>query len=576
MTNIAAITHRGCKELLFQRMLMAVISSIVVQFFFMSCVILITNLSITAPLSWLQDTWAILTCFRMWCYFIVLAIVIILQGLVCSRNYLNAPPFAASRFAMFCNLLTPHNFMVGGLYLTIGIVLVWLHLSLEGGKRSSLTTHCNTINGNCLVEEYLFLILGGLWTGIYYFAKTNIFGLHKLQFSIIPQSIFTQIRRGISTLLPQAMTSAVWPSLYFFGLYYLIGTYLRGMAVSALFINVENDPLDKVSTLLNVSLILHCWMYATLFVLTMNTMHLLFQAYLTDWMPFEIGQSIYSTSTSAVTITLSEALIMDKVPIIQHLGYLDLVTFAQKQKHRRNTLFTLSQPGGHPYNWNNIVEKCLSLIRKFSEEINIVCTCKQQDTKLTTTIPTSYKPEQAYSYHMRNLSSPTVVTEHITTQQSTATGQIIFDLIKSKKQNFIAYLLSKPLIFYFFGTEHDSKIQHLMINGQPIIWAADAISSLAVASLTEDPYGIVQKDLSIIIETLLLLKQSLDKLYKMNMLARKPQHDDKDVKQMLTLLRSASRRSVYRIVNNFKDYINDLTLEQTVKDQLLNFLVCKE
>lgn len=575
------ITHPGCKEILKWRMFWAVASSIFVQFIFMSCVILMTNLSLTSPLSWLKDTWNIITCFHMWCYFFVLAIVTMLQGYVCSKNYLNSPPFTDTRFSIFCSLFTPHNFMIGGIYLMIGTVLVWLHLSLEDGHYSKLTKPCKTLDGNkCLVEEHLFLQISGVWTGFYYFTKTNIFGLKNLQFPIIPESKFSQIKRGISGILPTAITSAISPTIYYLGFYYFFGQYIRSLSTKILFLNFEDDSLDKLSKLINLSLIFHAWLYSTLFVLTMNSMHLLFQTYLTEWISFEIGQSVYNNSQQ--TITLPEALSMDSVPIIQHLGYLDLFNIALKDKYRRNHLFTLSQPGGHPYNWNSITEKCLELLKKYSDDINIICSGKQDTVNaIVTKIITPTNNEKPFSYHMRNLvTKETQISTPIETEiiKTTSTiGQFISDYFETTRQNITSYLLSKPVIFYFFGTQDNNKIKHLLSNGQQIIWASEAISSLAVFSINEDSYGIAQKDVPRIIEVLLMLKQSLDNLHKMNLLMRKTSYDD-DIKtrQMLTALRSADKRSIYKIIMAFKDYIDDLALEQNIKNQLQNFITCRE
>ncbi|XP_057327350.1 nucleoporin NDC1 [Microplitis mediator] len=609
-----SVENVGCKELLFKRILLAITASIIVQLIFMSSVILIKNIDMTSPLSWFQDTWKIITCLKMWLYMVIFSTIIILQGIILSKNYLNYSysPYAQSRFIIFCRLFTPHNLIIIFMYLISGIVLVWLHLALEDGKYSSLTKKCSTnisttITSTCLVEEHLFLLLGSLWTGIYYFTKTNIFVFHRLQFPLIPLSKFTQVRRGISNLVPITVINAIWPTLYFIGLYYFIGSYLKKFIASLLFIHTEEQqPLDSIWRLLNLSLILHSWLYTSLFGLTINSMHLLFKAYLTEWMQFEIGQqlNVYNNVNQQlkVTITLPDALTMSKVPIIQHLGFLDLVTLAQKEKQRRAILFSLSQPGGHPYNWNCIVEKCLSFINNFAVEINsTVHPAGQQNDKVSAspsaasptslTSPTSpvtcFEKLGAQPYHMRNLinknlsPTPAAVGKDITPTENCNNyiGQFIGEFIKSTRQNLISYLLSKPIIFYFFGKLNNNNIQYLMFNGQPIIWAVDGISSLAVASLHEDPYGIVQKDLPAIIETLLVLKQSLDKLHKMNMIIttkKQPHYDDKDVRQMLTSLRSANRRSIYRIVTKFKDYIDDLTLDQSVRDQLNGFFVCKE
>lgn len=93
----------------------------------------------------------------------------------------------------------------------------------------------------------------------------------------------------------------------------------------------------------------------------------MFEVHLTEWVPFEFKQN-NAFNNDDTEVTLSEALSMDKIPIIQHLGYLNLVTMAQGEKSGRSILFTLSQPGGHPYNWNCVVEKCTGFIGNFTSD----------------------------------------------------------------------------------------------------------------------------------------------------------------------------------------------------------------
>lgn len=270
--------------------------------------------------------------------------------------------------------------------------------------------------------------------------------------------------------------------------------------------------------------------------------------------------------------------ISDQVPIIQHLGYLDLVTLSQKQKNRRNVVFSLSQPGGHPYNWNCLVEKCLGLIRGYSKRIDDVCSVKPEvAVPVKSLAPTLERP---YAFHMRNLAAKVNevpdAADAVKAKPPTASGHFLMEMIKRKRESITTYVMSKPLVFYFFGVRSESKIQHLLIEGQPVIWAVDAISSLAVISLKEDPYGIVQKDLPGMIEALLGLKHALDKLQKMSLLMRKPQQDDKEMRLLLGGLRSSNKRSIYRIVMGFREYIDDLAIEAAVKEQLQGFFSCRE
>lgn len=422
------MNKKGCKELLMQRMFLAIISSIAVQFFLVTLLFLITNLN-TDYTSWIQNTWTAITSFRMWSYFCVLATVTFFQGVICSKNYSNVPPYLKSRFNKFCGIFTSQNILLGALHIIIGGLLVWMHLSIKG-------------------EWVLFE-----------FKQNNVFDIDESR------------------------------------------------------------------------------------------------------------------------MTLSEALSIDKVPIMQHLGYLDLVTIVQKDKTRRSILFTLSQPGGHPYNWNCIVEKCIALIKKFSDDLTAAYIKPQELPPCApcSTITHVSTFQKEYVYRMRNLVKEEVQLPTDQTDIKKEDDELFIQkFIKTKWNNFLTYLLSKPLISYIFGEIEGGKVCHILFNGQMVIWAADAISSLAVISLTEDTYGIAQKDLPLIINTLLELKQALDKLQKSNIMAKKQDGDDKFIKQIFYSLRAATKRSLYRIVTSFEIYMEDLALETRTMEQIYSFLTYRE
>ncbi|KYN17365.1 PREDICTED: nucleoporin NDC1 [Trachymyrmex cornetzi] len=566
---------KGCRELLIQRMTLAVITSVMLQLFVVCCVVLLTNLS-TDYAHWLEETWIIVMSPRMWAYIIVLTMVTFLQSFFCSKNYLRPPLYYKSRFAKLCMTLRIQSLLQRALYIVIGGILVWLQLSLRKGSYSSLTTDSSNVYGTYPVEEYYFLLFSGLWSGLYFSFKTDSFAEKYFQFPIIAQSKFFQLRRRFYTMFPTLMISSMWSTLYFMAIYYFMGSYFRE-ALLPISMQMEVKPLDTVSRLLNLSLIWQLWLYQFIFMLITNNTNTLFEIYLTEWAPFKFGLSGAYTPDSSET-TLIDVLSMDKIPIMQHLGYLDLVTLAQKEQMRRSMLFTLSQPGGHPYNWNCVVQKSTNLLEKFSLNLNAIST-KSQDQSCYSTLTARVPPVQQskYIYHMRKLvpdTAPISVSEDA--REVPYSGSFIQKFIKQKKDAFIAYLLSKPFINYIFGEQDDNKIRYALQNGQLVIWAAEAISSLTVFSLSEDSYGIVQKDVPVIINTLLSVKQALDKLSKSAMLARKMQADDKLIREIFTSLRSTIKRSLYKIVTNFEPYINDLSLELPIIEQLQGFLNYKE
>ena len=42
---------------------------------------------------------------------------------------------------------------------------------------------------------------------------------------------------------------------------------------------------------------------------------------------------------------------------------------AKQDVHRRAELFSLSQPGGHPHNWNNVSAECFKTLQLLTERI---------------------------------------------------------------------------------------------------------------------------------------------------------------------------------------------------------------
>ncbi|XP_011176158.1 nucleoporin NDC1 [Solenopsis invicta] len=568
------IDKKGCRELLMQRMILAVVTSVMLQLSLVCCLVLFTNLS-TDYSRWFEDTWTTVMSPRMWAYFIVLAMVTFLQGFLCSKNYLHPPPYYKSRFIKLCKTLGIQNLFLRALYIVIGGILVWLHLSLRKGRYSSSNAHCS-IHGTCLMEEYYFLLFSGFWSGLYLSIKTGNSTGKYFRFPIIAQSKFFQLRQRIYTILPTLMISSMWSTLYYMTIYYFMGSYCRE-AFPMISMQIGVKPLDTVSGLLNLSLILQLWLLQFIFALIISNTYTLFEIYLTEWAPFKFGLSGAYTPESS-EMTLIDVLSMDKIPIMQHLGYLDLITLAQKEKNRRSTLFTLSQPGGHPYNWNCVVQKCTSLLKKFSSDLTTISIKSQEQPFCYSTLTARVPPVQQskYVYHMRKLVpdvTPVSIAEIDAKEEAVYSGSFIQHFIKQKKNAFVAYLFSKPLINYIFGEQDDNKIRHALYNGQLVIWAAEAISSLTVFSLSEDSYGIVQKDVTTIINTLLSVKQALDKLPKSPVLARKMRVDEKLI---LGSLRSAIKRSLYRIVTNFELYIDDLSLEVSTIEQLQGFLNYKE
>lgn len=119
-------------------------------------------------------------------------------------------------------------------------------------------------------------------------------------------------------------------------------------------------------------------------------------------------------------------------------------------------------------------------------------------------------------------------------------------------------------LLLILGELPQANIQKCLGNGHIIIWSTQGITDLACASLTEDQYGIVQKDLPGIIATLVQLKQSLDKLNKIPALSKKVAgYDDFNFK-MKGAVTMAVKRSLFNINKTFGKFLSDLPLNREV------------
>ncbi|KAF4021772.1 hypothetical protein G4228_013610 [Cervus hanglu yarkandensis] len=59
-------------------------------------------------------------------------------------------------------------------------------------------------------------------------------------------------------------------------------------------------------------------------------------------------------------------------PIIQYLALQDLMLLSQYSPSRRQEVFSLSQPGGHPHNWTAISRECLNLLNDMTQKL-VLC-----------------------------------------------------------------------------------------------------------------------------------------------------------------------------------------------------------
>ncbi|MEE6495595.1 hypothetical protein FKM82_002092 [Ascaphus truei] len=129
-------------------------------------------------------------------------------------------------------------------------------------------------------------------------------------------------------------------------------------------IDGQRQPLDTLRGLLNLSLFYHIWLCGTFCLTTWYMVWVLFRIYATEARVFPVQSSFAEEADQCLPYVLS-----CHTPLVKYLALQDLTLLSQYSPSRRQEVFSLSQPGGHPHNWTAISRECLSLLNNLTTRL---------------------------------------------------------------------------------------------------------------------------------------------------------------------------------------------------------------
>ncbi|KAJ8724432.1 hypothetical protein PYW08_015906 [Mythimna loreyi] len=556
-------------EIFSKRLIVAVLWNIGLQTFLAVVLVFLIQVDFLHPVSWVTSTLQEIFGWKMGINIMLLGLVSFFQAYVYGSYYMMPLPKYFTRFSMFLNMFSIQNILFSILYALSGYFTMGLYSSLAKSNYNILKKKCSFYDGQCLVEQSLFLQFGGMWMGLYYFLNIHIFGTTMLMFPHIYQDKFQQIKLAVNKILSMGFRNSIMPVAYYCVFYYLWGNKPRSVVSDVYSIYLEDPPLDNIVNMMSSGIWIGLWFYTSLFFVSVYTMRTIFNIILTEPMKFPIE--------SPGSLVLHQALAL-RSQFNGYLGAQDLRIMSMTDTARRQQIFTLSQPGGHPRNWNNLLEQCISIINDFSKELDAINT----DGKSNETENGALRNGKAassngftYSGNLRNMAqSPKLrgLKEHNKSKVEDTFGNVV----KEEFNVFLQKLCQKPGISYLFGELTDTKLKFVLMQAQPVMWTCEGLAGIAAASLNEDKFGVVQNDLPIVISTLINLKQNLDKLTKPGLVPRKHILNDIIAIKMKTALISSVKRSIYKIAITFSKYIHEIPLDSDIQVALQPFLMCKE
>ncbi|XP_055377496.1 nucleoporin Ndc1 [Condylostylus longicornis] len=562
-------TEIECKKICVLRCIHVLFISCAIQFLLLAVFLLFVNFSAFHPFTWLSSTLGLFFSFYTWIYALPLISIVISYVILSSNSYLAVNNYHPTRFSWLC-AVGPKKIAFIVICIALGFLTSWLYSRYLSDEYNTFIFNC--FDGYCLNSRYMFITWGGIYSGLYYFCKEKLTTDPDIKFPVINEKRYVQVRSALYKILYTCLIKSFVPTVFYSVIYWMFGGYVNLYIANLFGANDDRILVSANSFPLNAKLFFYVWILSSQILSNLYILDGLFSVLLTQPSKFPIEKDPLSHSAE---VTLVEGLASFKVPIIQQLASLDLYNLTNMQNvAKRQQLFTLSFPGGHPYNWKQLCIQCLNLIDSYTEELSdsvksistVKCNEFYKPLKPTATETAEKILLRQYNetYGIRRMMQAGNCQSQIE-QKSSSVTEIFSEINKNWAEIKKATFKSLPGLFYLFGEPDGAKTAYMLSKSQNIVWITQGLAGLCAASLVEDKYGVVQNELTKIIKSLLKLKMELDKLNNVNL-------NGKKVDRNFLALKNSIKRSLYKICTVFSDYIRDLMNDSDEFKILENFI----
>ncbi|KFU86581.1 Nucleoporin NDC1, partial [Chaetura pelagica] len=326
------------------------------------------------PLRWISNSFNDLYTSRFICCILLMSVVILIISICNVQFYAVVPSIPCSRLALIGKVIHPQHLIHSVAHATMGLLVAWCASLMTKGKFQFLAVPCTPSESpdaaapqRCLNEYHLFFLLSGTFVGYSYSLLYLINNMNYLPFPIIQQYKYLRFRRSLPLLIKHSCVESLYFIRNFCVTYYFFG-YIPKVWLSTtmnLHIDSKLHPLDTLTGLLDISLFYHAWLCGVFLLVTWYMALLLFKIYATETHHFPI-QPTFAEETDQC---LPKILNSNPPLIIKFLALQDLMLLSQYSPVRRQEVFSLSQPGGHPHNWAAISRECLSLLSDLTQRL---------------------------------------------------------------------------------------------------------------------------------------------------------------------------------------------------------------
>ncbi|NXT52957.1 NDC1 protein, partial [Pluvianellus socialis] len=326
------------------------------------------------PVRWISNSLNDLyTSYVVFCI-LLMSVVIVVISVFNVEFYAVVPSIPCSRLALIGKIIHPWQVIHSVVHAVMGMLVAWCAAVMTKGKFQFLAVPCtpsespdDAVPQMCLNEYHLFFLLSGAFMGYSYSLFNLINNMNYLPFPVIQQYKYLRFRRALPLLVKHSCVESLYFVRNFCVAYYFFG-YIPKVWISTtmdLHIDSRLHPLDTLTGLLDLSLFYHTWLRGVFLLVTWYIAWLLFKIYATEMHHFPVQPTFAEETDQCLPKILSS----NPPLIIKFLALQDLMLLSQYSPVRRQEVFSLSQPGGHPHNWTAISRECLSLLSDLTKRL---------------------------------------------------------------------------------------------------------------------------------------------------------------------------------------------------------------
>ena len=341
------------------------------QFVVLAAFLAVANVSPLAPFSVLLSP-------SSWFYDLLVASSVVGVGHLFARHVSMTPHVRRSPLSDVAAAVTDPRLLLSLLgHAIAGGLLARSYLGLLGGPHNALVRKCAEEAGRCLDHQHLFVVLAGVFSGARLWHTMHFENGNLAEFPAVALSGGAQLRLRWSSIVRASLARALHNAKWFCLLYLPFGYRVHYNATAVFRLRFDRDEEATFPFLaVFVSVIPYAVVFDALVTVSVRL--------LKEVLAITLLKPVAIDSVEQLAAAMKDK----KSDWLRHLAFQRFVDVATSSRQMREEIFTLSQPGGHPRNWDGISGAALQVIDEFVDELNKSCQNAPSTSAATAPVPT--------------------------------------------------------------------------------------------------------------------------------------------------------------------------------------------